>query len=207
MEFQMSGGSVPNPLGGALPERAPSRPEPPRPKIVKPVPPRPRRRGVWWGLAAVAIVGGIGAYLNGGRVPPNQGGGGSSAAIFRTAAIAFGDLHRTLRVTGSISGERFAGVIAPQLRGSRSSYGGNRMSSRGAMSASASMFGGSDSSSSSSSTSTTSSSSSSSSALTINSSNTANSTSSSSDTSGRAASTAAPSPGAAPGSTQRFTHR
>src|SRR6266851_3729403 len=181
----MSSASLPNPLGGALPERAPSRPE-----IVKPVPPKPRPRGVWWGLAALAIVGGIGAYLNGGRVPPGERGGGSSASVFRTAAISFGDLQRTLRVTGSISAERFAGVIAPQLRGSRSSYGGNRGSSRGAMSASASMFGGSDSSSSSSSTSTTSSSSSSS-ALTINSSNTANSTSSSSDTSGGAASTAA----------------
>src|SRR5260370_1112574 len=99
MEFQMSSASVPNPLGGALPERAPLGPEPPGPKIVKPVPPRPRPRGLWWGLAALAIVGGIGAYLNGGRVPPSQGGGGPSAAVFRTAAVSFGDLHRTLRVT------------------------------------------------------------------------------------------------------------
>src|SRR5260370_24232430 len=138
MRFQMSSASLPNPLGGALPERAPSRPE-----IVKPVPPKPRRRGVWWGLAAVAIVGGIGAYLNGGRVPPGERGGGSSASVFRTAAISFGDLQRTLRVTGSFSAERFAGVIAPQLRGSRSSYGGKRGSSRVVKSAAARLVFGS----------------------------------------------------------------
>jgi len=61
-------------------------------------------------LAALAIVGGIGAYLNGRHLPPREGGGGPSATVFRTAAVSFGDLHRTLRVTGSISAERFAGV-------------------------------------------------------------------------------------------------
>src|SRR5260370_39376371 len=129
MRFQMSSASLPNPLGGALPERAPSRPE-----IVKPVPPKPRPRGVWWGLAALAIVGGIGTYLNGGRVPPGERGGGSSTSVFRTAAISFCDLQRTLRETGSITAARLAGVIAPQLHGSRSSYGGKRRCTRSGIS-------------------------------------------------------------------------
>src|SRR5882724_11640489 len=176
MQFEMSSASVPNPLGGALPDRAPSRPEPSRPQIVKPAPRKPRPRAMWWGLAALAIAGAVGAYWNAGRVPPREGGGGPSSTVFRTAAISVGDLHRTLRVTGSISAERFAAVIAPQLRGSRSSYSGSRGSSRGAMSASASVFGGSPAPAT---TTTSSSTSSSPSASTVTSSNTANSTSSS----------------------------
>src|SRR6185369_672497 len=171
MRFEMSSASVPSPLGGALPQRAPSRPE-----IVKPVPPKPRPRGLLWGLVAVAIVAGAGLYLNRDRLSPKQGGGGSGGAIVRTAAIGVGDLHRTLRVSGVIAAERFAAVIAPQLRGSRSSVSGSRGSSRGAMSAAASVFGGSGgpTSSSSSSGSSSSSSSQSASTMTVTSSNTAN---------------------------------
>ena len=137
MRFEMSSASVPNPLGGALPQRAPSRPE-----IVKPVPPRPRPRGMWWGLAAVTIVAGAGLYLNRDRLAPKEGGGGPTGTTVRTAIIAAGDVHRTLRVSGVITAERFAAVIAPQLRGSRGSFSGSRGSSRGAMSAAASVFGG-----------------------------------------------------------------
>src|SRR5262245_37474206 len=125
MQFHMSSASVPNPVGGALPQGAPSRPE-----IVKPAPPKPRPRGLWWGLAALAITAGVGLYLNRDRMPTKQGGG-SSSGVMRTAMISVGDIHRTLRITGSVSAERFAAIIAPQLRGNRGSYGGNRMSSRG----------------------------------------------------------------------------
>src|SRR5258705_13895343 len=98
MQFEMSSASVPNPLGGALPQRAPSRPE-----IVKPIPPRPRPRGLLWGLAAVAIVAGAGLYLNRDRLAPKEGGGGPTGAAGRMAAIGGGGLHLTFRVGGGIT--------------------------------------------------------------------------------------------------------
>src|SRR2546425_11734173 len=117
MQFHMSGASVPIPLGGALPQRAPSRPE-----IVKPAPPRPRPRGLWLGLAALAVVAGAGLYLNRDRVSPKQGGGSSGGAS-RMATIAGGDIQRTFRVTGSVRAEGFEAILAPQLRGNRRRYG------------------------------------------------------------------------------------
>src|SRR2546422_572445 len=142
MRFEMSSASLPNRLGGALPQRAPSRPEPSGPKIVKPAPHRPRSNALWLGLAAAAIVAGAGLYLNRDRLSPKEGGGGPGGTVVRTAVIAAGDLHRTLRVTGVITAERFSAIIAPQLRGSRGSFSGSRGSSRGSMSAAASVFGG-----------------------------------------------------------------
>jgi hypothetical protein len=38
----------------------------------------------------------------------------------RTGGIIVGDVRRTLRVAGTIQAERFASIMAPQLRGSRS---------------------------------------------------------------------------------------
>src|SRR5882672_8396921 len=140
MRFERSGAPLPNPLGGALPQR--TRPEPSGPKIVKPVPPRPRPHALWWGLALAAIVAGAGLYLNRDRLAPKEGGGSTGGTVVRTAVIAAGDLHRTLRVTGVITAERFSAVIAPQLRGSRGSMSGSRGTTRGSMSAASSVFGG-----------------------------------------------------------------
>src|SRR5258708_18541343 len=95
MRFEMSSASLPDPFGGALPQRAPSRPEPSGPKIVKPVPPRPRSRALWLGLAAAAIVAGAGLYLNRDRLAPPEGGGGPGGTVVRTAVIAARGLHRT----------------------------------------------------------------------------------------------------------------
>src|SRR5580704_7460715 len=116
--------SASNPLGGALPQRTPSRPE-----MVKPVPPRPRSRGLGWGLAALAIIAGAGYYLNRDRLAPKEGG--TVTAATRTAIVAVGDVHRTLRLGGSIAAERFAAITAPRLAGNRNSMAGNRVSSRG----------------------------------------------------------------------------
>src|SRR6266851_4177513 len=186
MRFEMSSASIPDPFGGALPQRAPSRPKPSGPKIVKPVPPRPRSHALWLGLAAAAIVAGAGLYLNRDRLAPKEGGGGPGGTVVRTAVIAAGDLHRTLRVTGVITAERFSAIIAPQLRGSRGSMSGSRGTTRGSMSASSSVFGGGSSSGSSGSGSSSDSSSQSASTMTVNSSNSAN-TSSASDSSGSGA--------------------
>src|ERR1700730_14033484 len=126
MHFQMSSASVPNPLGGE------ALPQPSRPEIVKPIPPKRRPRALAWGLAALAIIAGAALYLNlnRDRVPPENGGGGLSVAAFRTAVIATGELKRTLRLSGTIQAERFAALLAPQLHGNRGSMSGNRGSSR-----------------------------------------------------------------------------
>src|SRR3979411_1072092 len=105
MRFYMSSAPITNPLGGALPQHAPSRPE-----IVKPVPPKSRPRGLGWGLAALGGMLGAGAYWNHERVPPEKGDGGSSVAAMRTAVIATGELKRTVRLGGSIQAERFAAL-------------------------------------------------------------------------------------------------
>src|SRR5205807_3409570 len=114
-----------NPLGGgALPKQTPSRPE-----IVKPLPPKPRTRAIVLGVAALAIIAGAALYLNRDRLRP-ENSGGPTAATFRTAVIASGELKRTLRLSGSIQAERFAALLAPQLHGNRGSMSGNRGSSR-----------------------------------------------------------------------------
>src|SRR6266576_6886469 len=118
--------SASNPYGNALPLPAP------RPEIVKPVPPKPRPRGLMWGAAALAILAAAGVYVERSRVAPKENSGGPRAAIVRTAVVAVGDVHRTMRVGGSISAERFAAITAPRLQGNRGSMQGNRMSSRGA---------------------------------------------------------------------------
>src|SRR5947208_883138 len=114
MQWNMSSASAQNPLGGALPVPAP------RPEIVKPIPPKPRPRGLLWGLAAFAALAGVGLYVNRDRISPKQGGG-PGAAVLRTAVVSIGDVQRTLRVTGSIGAERFAAITAPRLLGNRNS--------------------------------------------------------------------------------------
>src|SRR5579864_6958622 len=99
MHFQMSSASVPNPLGAqALPQQTP-----PRPEIVKPVPPRRRPLAIFWGLAGVALMAGGVLYVN--RKQP-ENGSGPSVAAFRTAVISTGELKRTVRLGGSIQAER-----------------------------------------------------------------------------------------------------
>src|SRR5260370_31473148 len=88
MRFPVSSASVPNPLGGALPQPTP------RPEIVKPLPPKSRPRGLGWGLAALAIVAGAGLYLKRDRLPPDNGGGGPSAPGFRIAGLPAGAVQR-----------------------------------------------------------------------------------------------------------------
>src|SRR2546423_11416020 len=126
MRFHLSSASVPNPLGRAVPQPAPARPQ-----IVKPVPPKPRPRGLLWGLAALALVAGGGYLWNANRVRPENGGGGPSVAALRTAVVSYGELKRSVRLGGSIQAERFAALIAPQLHGNRGSMSGNRGGSVG----------------------------------------------------------------------------
>ena len=185
----MSSASLPNRGDGhALPDQAPSRPE-----IVRPAPSKGRPRGLRWGALAALLLSAGGIYLARSR-PPAEKGGGAGAASLRTAAVAFGDLHRTVRLSGTIQAERFAALLAPRLRGDRGSASGNRNSSRNSSSNSSSVS----SASSAVSASTTA----------VVSTNTSTSTSASADTSGASAANAtAGSLGATRGSTNRFSDR
>src|SRR5262249_29243438 len=119
MQSPMSSASAPNPLGASI--RGSAVPAPSRPEIVKPAPTKPRPSGLWWGLIALAIVAGVGVYWNRNQAEPEKGGGPTATAV-RTATLAVGDLHRTVRLGGTVQAERFAGLLAPLLRGSRSSF-------------------------------------------------------------------------------------
>src|SRR5215472_17042693 len=98
----MSSASVPNPNErGALPGPAP------RPEIVRPSPPPRRHRAYGWIAAALVIAAAAaGLYWNRQRVTAEKGGGPAATAI-PTAVVSFGDLHRTVRLGGSIQAERF----------------------------------------------------------------------------------------------------
>jgi biotin carboxyl carrier protein len=112
----MSSSPLPQPGGGRASAPAPALvPQPPAP-----VPHRSRKPFVLGVFVVLAIALGVGYYLNRGR-PTEQGDGGGT--ILRTAAVATGDLHSTVRVNGVISAERFASLLVPQVRGSRSDRG------------------------------------------------------------------------------------
>ena len=124
MQPSMSSAHVPQPGG-------PTAPKPTAPTLVPPAPrPARRRTGMFAGLAAaVAVVGGLVYYFQaktGTRTP-----GGPEGIVVRTAAVDAGELQETIRVTGVISAERFAAVMAPQIRGSRSGRGRGGMGGGG----------------------------------------------------------------------------
>jgi len=111
MQYQVSTapGLAPQPQAPPLsPTAVPSRPKTPRT--------RP-----WWiillGLIGVAI---LGYYLWTKQNPALLTGGSNTAAPIRTATIGRGDIIRTIRLTGSTGAEKFASLLVPQLRGSRS---------------------------------------------------------------------------------------
>ena len=118
MQSHMSSAPLPNPMGGAVPIR--------RPEIVaKPAPPQRRRpRMVGWIAALVAVALATGVYFNRERLSSKKDGVGSVTGL-TTTSIVIGDLQRTVRLSGTISAERFAALMAPQLRGSRSGGGMN----------------------------------------------------------------------------------
>lgn len=68
------------------------------------------------GLAAMA-----GYFLKPGTGAKKTGKGGMVGT--RTMPVAVGDLEQTIRLSGVVQAERFAALMAPQLRGSRSGRG------------------------------------------------------------------------------------
>jgi len=112
----MSSASLPSSLPGtATPVKPPAAPE-----LVRPAPGKPRH-GWRWLLIALAIVA-VGSLA---WIARRQAGAAKpETAVLRTATIAAGDLDRTIRVSGIVTAEKFAALMAPRLRGSRSASGG-----------------------------------------------------------------------------------
>ena len=112
----MSSASSPSP---ATHSPAPQTLSPP-PAIVRPHPRRPRSRG-WWIAASILLIAGA-LWQWRARVSAREQAR-TTAIVTRTAGVVTGDLHRSVRVTGTIQAERSALLIAPQIRGSRSGRG------------------------------------------------------------------------------------
>ncbi len=118
MQYQMSSAPAPNPGAGRV-EIAPA---PPGPVIVPQGPGQPGR--LWLilaGIAVVVVLGAIAFYVKSGATKPAAATGGPVA--IRTAAIGFGDLEQSIRLTGVIQAERFAALMVPRLRGNRGNRG------------------------------------------------------------------------------------
>src|SRR5215475_6302287 len=83
----------------------------PGPSIVpSPQPEKPRRTALWGVLAALVVIGGGTAlYMNRSRPKPGDSGTGITVP---TIAIAMGDVHTTIRVSGTIAAEKFAALLA-----------------------------------------------------------------------------------------------
>src|SRR6266478_8082982 len=114
--FQMSSASLPSTLPGtAAPVKPPAAPE-----LLRPVTEKPQHRWRWL-FIVLAIVAAAGAV----RIARQQAGAAKpETAALRTATIAAGDLDRTIRVSGIVTAEKFAALMAPRLRGSRNASGG-----------------------------------------------------------------------------------
>ena len=72
-------------------------------------------------VLAVAVGGGGRLPEDGRRAP--QGPSGATTITLRTAPVLFGDLQRTVRISGVVQAEKFAAIMAPQLHGSHSDRG------------------------------------------------------------------------------------
>src|SRR5262245_19320596 len=106
-----SNAPLPGHGGGAKP--APAR-ETPAPSLVPPKPePEKRRTALWGVLAAIAVVaGGVGLYRN--QSQPKTGEGGPGIVV-PTMVLATGHVNETIRVSGTVSAQNFAALLAPRI--------------------------------------------------------------------------------------------
>lgn len=123
----------PGPLymsNAALPEMPSSPPAAPRSPGPQPVlPERPPRRGRW-GMVLVALGVGAGAAYWYWQARQPEAPTATAVAI-RTATVQKGKVERTLRLTGVTAALNYSSLIAPSLRGGRSSSGGGNLVSSG----------------------------------------------------------------------------
>src|SRR5690242_4475908 len=105
----MSSASTPSAATSTAPQ-----PPKPLPEIVRPPSRRPHRGRLWLVLFLLAGAG-IALYLK--LTPQKAASGKGAATVTRTGPIVVGDVIRTIRVSETVQAERFAAVMAPQLRG------------------------------------------------------------------------------------------
>jgi len=118
--MQSSSSSAPAPGSGGEPQGIPSLPVR-GPAVVPPKGPAKRRVAIWGILLIVAILGGgIALYLNTESGKHALGKGGPPVAIVPVVSVALGDLHATVRVSGTVAAQNFAALLAPRIVGSRS---------------------------------------------------------------------------------------
>jgi len=101
----------------------PLEPRQPTPFPQKPalVPAKPRRRGPWLLMAALVAAGGAALWFA--RNMADTGSGGPPVAALRTATVAVGPVEQSVRITGTTGAEKYASVLTPMMRGSRSGFG------------------------------------------------------------------------------------
>jgi HlyD family secretion protein len=88
----------------------------------EPVSPRPKRRRplfrLYWGIPLLLMAVAAGHLQYQKLRADRQVADGSGAGI-ATSAVALGDIHSTVRISGTVVAERSAMIVAPRIRGSR----------------------------------------------------------------------------------------
>src|SRR4051794_4908552 len=106
---------------GAASQPATLQPTPPSPAVVPPAVKPPSGNRIPYILIGILAVAGLGyglwKYQAAGQTARSKA---AAVAAIRTATVARGDIVQTLRLTGTTGAEKFASLLVPQLRGSRS---------------------------------------------------------------------------------------
>ena len=117
--MQSFSSSAPAP-GSGEPQGIPPSPVP-GPAVVPPKQPAKRRVAIWGIPLVLAILGGgIALYLNTESGKKALGKGGPPTLIVPVVSVSLGDLHATVRVSGTVAAQNFAALLAPRIVGSRS---------------------------------------------------------------------------------------
>src|ERR1035437_2531286 len=118
--MQSFSSSAPAPGSGDEPQGIPPLPVP-GPAVVPSKQPAKRRVAIWGIPLVVAILGGgIALYLNTESGKRALGKGGPPPVIVPGGSVSLGDLHTTVRVSGTVAAQNFAALLAPRIVGSRS---------------------------------------------------------------------------------------
>jgi len=109
----------PQKKGFPAPEDEPGQ-RPLLPQLAPAAPQRRRRRWLWAPVVLVVLVGAAAYYFLARQPAPAPGAGKAGPTTqVRTVKVFTGGLERTVRLTGTTAADKYASLIAPQLRGAR----------------------------------------------------------------------------------------
>src|ERR1035437_9212863 len=118
--MQSFSSSAPIPGSGGEPQGIPLSPVP-GPAVVPPKQPAKRRVALWGVSLGLGVIGGgIALYLNTDSGKKALGKGGPPTVVVPVASVSLGNLHTTVRVSGTVAAQNFAALLAPRIVGSRS---------------------------------------------------------------------------------------